>query len=87
MKKRTIEVFTAGCPCCDETVKLVQGLVCPSCDLRILDMRTDKAAQAKAKRYGVTRVPAVAVDGRLADCCRVGAIDAEALRALGVGLA
>ena len=87
MKKRTIEVFTAGCPCCDETVKLVQSLVCPSCDLQILDMRIDKAAQAKAKQYGVERVPAVAVDGKLADCCQVGAVDASTLRSLGVGVA
>lgn len=25
MKKRTIEVFTAGCPCCDEVVELTRG--------------------------------------------------------------
>lgn len=87
MTKRTIEVFTAGCPCCDETVKLVQSLVCPSCDLQILDMRSDKAAQAKAKQYGVKRVPAVAVDGKLADCCQQGPVDADTLRSLGVGSA
>jgi hypothetical protein len=29
-KKRKIEVFTAGCPLCDETVKLVRELACPS---------------------------------------------------------
>ncbi len=85
MKKRTIEVFTAGCPCCDEAVGLVQGILCPSCDLQVLDLRGDKAAQAKARRYGVTRVPAVAVDGRLADCCQHGPVDVAALRNLGVG--
>ena len=87
MTKRTIEVFTAGCPCCEDTVKLVQSLVCPSCDLQILDMRSDKAAQAKAKQYGVKRVPAVVVDGRLADCCQQGPVDANTLRSLGVGSA
>lgn len=83
-KKRTIELFTAGCPCCDDAVKLVQGLTCPSCELKVLDIKNDKAAQAKAKQYGVKRVPAVAVDGKLAECCQTG-IDAAALRALGVG--
>ncbi len=86
MKKRTVEVFTAGCPLCDETVKLVQGMVCPSCDLRILDMRGDAKAQAKAKQYGVSRVPAVAIDGRLADCCRQDSVNATVLRALSVGV-
>lgn len=86
MKKRTIEVFTAGCPCCDETVQLVQTMICPSCDLKVLDMRSDKAAQAKAKQYGVKRVPAVAVNGTLADCCQVAPVDAAVLRSLGVGV-
>lgn len=87
MKKRIIELFVAGCPCCDEAVTLVQSLTCPSCDLRVLDLRTDSVAQAKATQYGVTRVPAVVVNGELADCCRLGAVDADRLRALGVGTA
>ena len=84
MAKRIVEVFTAGCPCCDNTLKMVQSLICPSCDLRILDMRSDKEAQAKAKQYSVQRVPAIAVNGQLAECCQ-GGVDAQLLRALGVG--
>ncbi|MGH2399793.1 MAG: thioredoxin family protein [bacterium] len=83
--KRTIEVFTAGCPCCDEAVQLVKSLVCESCDLQVLDMRSDKAAQTRAKEYGIRRVPAIVVNGQLADCCRAGAVDAVILRSLGVG--
>lgn len=85
MRKRTVEVFSAGCPSCDEAVELVQAIICPSCDLQIHDVRTDQAAQVKARRYGVNRVPAVVVDGRLADCCRQGPVDVGALRSLGVG--
>lgn len=85
MKKRTIEVFTAGCPCCDEAVRLLQSMVCPSCELQVLDIRTDRPAQSKAKQYGVTRVPAVAVNGKLADCCWQGPVNAEILGSLGVG--
>ena len=87
MKKRVVEVFTAGCPVCDDTVKLVQSIACPSCDVQILDTRSDETAQAKAKQYGIKRLPAVAVNGRLADCCRHGAVDAGTLRDLGVGSA
>jgi len=85
MKKRTVEVFTAGCPVCDETVKLVKSLACPSCDVQVLDLQTDVSAQARARTYGVRRVPAVVVNGELAECCQ-GGVDAGALRALGVGL-
>ena len=85
--KRTIEIFTAGCSCCEDAVKLVQSIACPSCDVQVLDMRTDKAAQAKAKQYGIKRVPAVVVNGKLADCCQQSSVDASTLRALGVGSA
>ena len=45
----------------------------------------DEPTQKEAKQYGVTRVPAVAVNGTLAECCQGGAIDVAALQALGVG--
>ncbi|MBI4455790.1 MAG: thioredoxin family protein [Acidobacteria bacterium] len=86
MKKRSVELFTAACPCCDETIKLVQGMVCPSCDVQIHDMRSDKAAQEKAKQYGIGSVPAVVVDGRLADCCLGRGVREASLRAAGVGV-
>jgi hypothetical protein len=81
---RRVEVFTARCSLCDEAVQLVQNLACPSCRVDVLDMQDD-ATQEKAKGYGVTRVPAVAVNGTLADCCDGGAIDVDALRTRGVG--
>jgi glutaredoxin 3 len=84
MKKRQVEFFSAGCPCCEDALKLVESLLCPSCELTLLDMRTDKAAQAKARKYGVKRVPAVAIDGKLAGCCE-GGIDAKTLAQLGIG--
>lgn len=86
--KRLVEVFTAGCPVCDDTVRLVQTFVCPSCDLQVYDLRegcaTDECRD-KARRYGVTAVPAVAVNGVLLDCCRREPITADRLRAAGIG--
>ena len=87
MKKRTIEVFTAGCPACDEAVKLVESIMCPSCDLQILDMQNNKATQEKAKQYGIKRAPAVVIDGKLTDCCQQDGVQTDTLRALGVGVA
>ena len=84
MSKRVVEVFTAGCSLCDEAVTLVDELACDDCDVLVLDMQSPEG-QEKAKAYGVTRVPAVAVDGVLADCCAGGAIDAATLRGMGVG--
>ena len=84
MTLRRVEVFTAGCSLCDDAVQLVQTLACPSCSVEVLDMK-DESTQKKAQQYGVMRVPAVVVNGTLADCCQTGAIKVDSLRALGVG--
>lgn len=86
MTKRTVEVFSAGCPCCDDAVRLVRDIACDSCDVQVQDMR-DAAVQAKAKQYGINRVPAVVVNGKLAECCQQGAVDVDTLRSMGLGSA
>jgi glutaredoxin len=83
---RNVEVFSAGCPCCDDAVKIVNSIVGSSDHVVVHDMRSDAAAQAKAKQYGIKRVPAVVINGQLADCCKVGGgVDAATLQRLGVG--
>lgn len=87
-EKRRVEVFTAGCPLCDDTVKLVKSLVCPSCELQLFDLRDGCATnecRENAARYGVTAVPAVAVNGVLLDCCLREPITADRLSAAGIG--
>ncbi len=82
--KRKIEVFSAGCPVCEEAVERVRALTCPDCEVTVLDMN-DPAVAARAQALGVRSVPAVAVDGDLASCCTGRGIDEAALRAAGVG--
>ena len=82
--KRKVEIFSAGCPVCQETINLVKRIACPSCDVTVLDM-TDSAIADRAKILGVRRVPAVVIDGEVADCCAGPGITEEALRAEGVG--
>ncbi len=81
---RTIEVFTAGCPVCEETVSQVQQAACPSCHVEVLDTNQADAA-GKAKSYGIRSVPAVVIDGKLADCCAGRGPDEATLRAAGLG--
>jgi glutaredoxin 3 len=82
--KRKVEVFSAGCPVCEETVAMVSRISCPSCEIEVLDMR-NPAVAASAKSRGVRAVPAVAVDGRLAACSAGSGPDEATLRAAGVG--
>lgn len=83
---RTIEIFSAGCPVCRETIDLVNRIACPSCEISVLDMNRPDVA-ARAKDLGVRSVPAVAVDGKLADCCAGRGVDETTLRGAGVGQA
>lgn len=82
--KRIIEVFTAGCAVCDDALALVNQIACSSCEISVLDMR-DAAVAKRAKQLGIRSVPAVVIDGRLADCCSGRGIDEATLRAAGVG--
>ena len=85
-KKRKIEIFTAGCPACKETIDLVNKTACPSCEVSILDMK-DAAVARRAKSLGIRSVPAVVVDGAVASCCAGRGADEASLRAAGVGQA
>jgi len=83
--KRKIEIFSAGCPACDDTAGMIRRIACSSCEIEVLDMH-DPAVAARANAYGVRIVPAVAVDGRLAACCAESGPDEVSLRAAGIGV-
>jgi pyruvate/2-oxoglutarate dehydrogenase complex dihydrolipoamide dehydrogenase (E3) component/glutaredoxin len=84
--KRKIEVFSAGCPACEETVQLVKRIACSSCEVSVLDMNEPTVAK-RAKSLGVRSVPAVVIDGKLADCCAGRGPREPTLRAAGVAQA
>ncbi len=86
MSKRKVEIFSAGCPVCDDAVQLVNRIACPSCEVQVLDMSTPTVA-ARAKELGVRSVPAIVVDNTLADCCQGRGVDEATLKRLGVGQA
>jgi len=81
---RKIEVFSAGCAACDDAVALVNRIACDSCEVTVHDMNDSNVA-GRAKSLGITSVPAVLIDGKLADCCSGRGPDAATLRAAGVG--
>lgn len=85
-KKKKVEVFTSGCSLCDDAVKLVKSLACDSCEVEVLDMKQPEVS-TRAQDYGVRSVPAVVIDGKLADCCKSGGCDPDVLRAAGLGQA
>ena len=89
--KRKIEVFTEGCPKCEDTVSLVKSLACDNCEVTIWDVKAGcktNECREKATLYGLTQYPAIVVNGKLLDCCTPGRTpDRETLVAAGVGAA
>lgn len=73
-----VEIFTGNCPLCDETIALVQSTADPGCKISVCNLQENRE---KAQRYGVTAVPAIAIDGVLVS---VGKPSQSHLRAIGI---
>ena len=82
--KRQIEIFSAGCPVCEDVIARAKDIACPSCEITVLDMN-DTDVAARAKTLGIASMPAVVIDGALAACCADGGPDEAVLRAAGLG--
>lgn len=81
---RKIEIFSAGCSVCENLVAQVRAAACPACDIYVLDMKAPDV-QKRAADLGIASVPAVVIDGKLADCCSSRGVDLDGLRAAGLG--
>jgi glutaredoxin 3 len=84
--QRKVEVFSAGCAACHEVIETVKRAACPSCEVIVHDMNDINVAK-RAKSLGIRSVPAVVIDGKLADCCAGRGVDKHVLRAAGLGRA
>src|SRR5215469_7719102 len=83
-RRGKIEVFTAGCPCCTEVVFFVVFLAATEHNVEIRDMH-GPAVVAAAAGYGIRRLPAVVIDGRLTDNCAALGLAEETLTQAIVG--
>ena len=82
--KRHIEIFSAGCQICEDTIALVKRLACPSCQVTVMDMN-DRAVASRARVLGLCTFPAVVINGQIASCCAGQGASEEELRQAGVG--
>jgi glutaredoxin 3 len=78
-QRRKIEIFSAGCAICTETVELVRRIAGSAHDIEIHDMHQAHAA-ARAKQLGIRSLPSVVVDDKLAGCCAGRGPDETILR-------
>jgi glutaredoxin 3 len=82
--RRKIEIFSTGCAMCNDTIEMVRRTADPCYEVIIRDM-VDSRVLARAKELGIRCLPAIVIDGKLADCCRCPGIDEQKLRAAGIG--
>ncbi len=90
MSKQVVELFVANCPLCEDARAKLAELACDACEVIVHDLAAGcdtGECLTKAETYGVSSVPAVVVNGRLADCCAGRGIDEQRLRDLGIGAA
>ena len=78
-QKHIIEVFSAGCPACDDVIELVNRVAAPGSQVRVLDMH-DATVAARANAFGIKSVPSIVVDGKIASCCASRGVDEVSLR-------
>lgn len=82
-----IEIFTANCPVCDPVVKMVTEMAGSRNKITVHDLvkeANDENCRAKLENYKVSRVPAIAIDGSLLDCCQYRPISREDLVRAGI---
>ena len=78
-QKHKIEIFSAGCATCKETIEMVKKVAGPDHEVQIHDMHQQDVA-SRASQHGVRSLPAVVVDGKLAGCCAGRGPDEHVLR-------
>lgn len=78
---KTIEIFSAGCSTCRQTIEMVKDISRDQHQIHVRDMHHDETA-ALAMRLGIRSLPAVVVDGKLAGCCAGRGPDEHALRSV-----
>ena len=83
MSKNKIEVFVAGCQVCESTIEKIREIACSSCDVTIYDINNgceSNVCKDKAAEYKVTKVPAIAINGKLLECCSGSLFSEESFR-------
>jgi len=76
--KHKIEIFSAGCHACQQTIDTVKKLATEH-EVHIHDMHQKEIA-TRAAEHGIRSVPAVVIDGKLAGCCLRSGVDEHVLR-------
>jgi glutaredoxin len=76
--KHKIEIFSAGCENCKDTIETVKKLAGSEHEVVVHDMHQQEIA-SRAAQHGVRSLPAVLVNGKLAGCCAGRGVEEQVL--------
>jgi len=76
--RHKIEIFSAGCQTCKDTIETVKELAGEEHEVHIHDMHQQEVAR-RASEHGIRSLPAVVIDGKLAGCCVGRGIEEQAI--------
>ena|SRR5215472_4318786 len=82
--RRKVEVYSAGCGICEQTIAMIRLWAGPSDEVIIHDTKNIQIA-TRARSIGIRTVPAVVIEGTLTGCCAGNGCDENILRAHGLG--
>ena len=77
--KHRIEIFSAGCKTCHDTIARVKKLAGSEHEVIVHDMHQEEIAN-RAAQHGIRSVPAVVINGKLAGCCAGRGVEEHVLR-------
>ena len=77
--KHKIEIFSAGCRTCQDTITTVKKLAGSEHEVQVHDMHQESIA-SRAAQHGIKSVPAVLINGKLAGCCAGRGVEENVLR-------
>lgn len=79
MARHRIEIYSAGCATCRDTIEMVKRVAGSDHDVHVHEMHHGDTA-ARAKAVGIRSLPAVVINGALAGCCAGRGPDEGVLR-------
>lgn len=77
--KHKIEIFSAGCKTCKDTIDRVRKLAGEEHEVHVHDMHEQETAR-RASEHGIRSLPAVVIDGKLASCCAGRGVEERVLQ-------
>lgn len=82
--KQKIEIFSADCTICHESIEALKQESCSSCEVIVHDMKDTRIAWL-AQGIGIQSVPEIVIGGELASCCADRGMELAALKNAGLG--